>query len=119
MFRYALGIVAAFGLVVLAPAAPAPENLDKKPKESKSQQLRKQLSEMLVDLDKGIDPSTPLKDALEFISDRWAVPILIDTRAFEMIGVQKAEEQAATLPRMMGVNIRTDPPRPGPPGQGR
>jgi len=35
-----------------------------------------------INLDKGIDHNTPLKDALEFLSDRFDVTILVDISAF-------------------------------------
>src|SRR5262249_23641567 len=39
--------------------------------------------EQPIDLEKGIDKDTPLKDALEFLSDRYDLTILIDTEAFK------------------------------------
>jgi hypothetical protein len=60
-----------------------------------------------VNLDKGIDPSTPLKDALEFLSDRYDLTIIVDEQAFLEIGVQRAEEQPVQLPKMVGVTMAT------------
>lgn len=48
---------------------------------------------------------TPLKDALEFLSDRYDVKVVIDTKAFETIGVPKALERPVTLPRLAGVRL--------------
>jgi hypothetical protein len=61
-----------------------------------------------VDLDKGIDVNTPLKDVLEFFGEQFKLPpIIIDTKAFESIGVQKVEEQPVSLPAMKGVRVTT------------
>jgi hypothetical protein len=69
---------------------------------NKNQNARKSL-EKLVNLDKGID--APLKDALEFLSDRYNVSLFVDTQAFEALGCQKVEEQPVTLPKMVGVKL--------------
>jgi hypothetical protein len=106
MSRFTYGLIALLAVASLASAAPAPDVLEKKPgKESRAQQLRKLMSEMRFDLDKGVDSNTPLKDALEFYSDRWEVPILIDTKAFEAIGIQKVEECPVCLPKMLRVSL--------------
>lgn len=60
-----------------------------------------------VNLDKGIDPNTPLKDALEFLADRYDLTLIVDSKAFEAIGVQKVEEQPVQLPKMIGVSMAT------------
>ena len=60
-----------------------------------------------VNLDKGIDANTPLKDALEFLADRYDLTLIIDSKAFEAIGVQKVEEQPVQLPKMVGVSMTT------------
>jgi len=60
-----------------------------------------------VNLDKGIDANTPLKDALEFLADRYDLTLIIDSKAFEAIGVQKVEEQPVALPKMVGVSMTT------------
>jgi hypothetical protein len=60
-----------------------------------------------VTLDKGIPPSTTLNDALEFLSDRYDLTILVDNNAFAAIGVQKPEETPVQLPRMSGVPLST------------
>lgn len=60
-----------------------------------------------VNLDKGIDANTPLKDALEFLADRYDLTLIIDSKAFEAIGVQKVEEQPVSLPKMVGVSLTT------------
>jgi len=59
-----------------------------------------------INLDNGIDANTPLKDALEFISEKADVPFIVDSRAFETIGIQKVEEQPVSLPKMTGVRLK-------------
>jgi hypothetical protein len=68
--------------------------------------LREKL-ESKVTLEKGIGPSATLNDALDFLSDRYDVNIIIDTQAFTAIGVQKPEETSVQLPRMTGVSLAT------------
>src|SRR5262245_22284945 len=70
------------------------------------QAMREKLA-TAVTLDKGIDPNTPLKDALEFLSDRYDVTIIVDSNAFAQIGVQKVEEQPVQLPKMSGIPLST------------
>jgi hypothetical protein len=48
-----------------------------------------------------------LKDALEFLADRYDVPVIVDFKAFEEIGVQQVEEQPVQLPKMVGVSLAT------------
>lgn len=54
-----------------------------------------------------IKPNTPFKDAVETLSERFRIPIEIDNRAFEAIGVQKADEQPVELPKMTNVRLGT------------
>jgi hypothetical protein len=77
-----------------------------KKEKSKAAELRAKLNQP-VNLDKGIDGHTPLKDAVEFLADRYDLTLIIDTKAFEAIGVQKAEEQPVSLPKMVGVSMAT------------
>src|SRR5262249_8011074 len=60
-----------------------------------------------VTLEKGIEKNTPLRDALEFLSDRFDLTIIIDSRAFDGIGVQNVEETQVQLPRLAGVSLGT------------
>jgi hypothetical protein len=84
-----------------------PLEADAKPAAAnKAAKLRAKLAEP-VELDKGIDANTPLKDALEFFASNWDMTIIIDPKAFEMIGVQKVEEQPVQLPKMVGVSRTT------------
>jgi hypothetical protein len=50
-----------------------------------------------VTLDKGIDANTPLKDALEFMADKFDLTIVLNSKAFNGVGVQKVEEQPVSL----------------------
>lgn len=49
-------------------------------------------------LDKGIEPQTPLRDALEFLADRYYFTILMDEQAFAGAGIDKVAEHAVHLP---------------------
>jgi hypothetical protein len=60
-----------------------------------------------IDLDKGVDANTPLRDVLEFLTEnRVDVPFIVDSKAFESIGIQKVEEQPVSLPKMTGVRLK-------------
>src|SRR5579871_3818528 len=74
--------------------------------DSRADRIREKLN-MPVNLDKGIDTNTPLKDAIEFLCDRYDMTMIVDSQAFEAIGVQKVEEQPVQLPKMVGVSMRT------------
>ena len=63
--------------------------------------------EQKVNLEKGIDANTPLKDALEFLTDRYELTFITDENAFTAIGVQKVSEQPVSLPKMVGVSLAT------------
>jgi RNA polymerase sigma factor (sigma-70 family) len=52
-----------------------------------------------------IDPNTPLKDALEFLSDKFDLSLIIDTKAFETAGVGKADEAEVQLPRRKNAKV--------------
>jgi hypothetical protein len=61
-----------------------------------------------VTLDMGIDKNTPVKDALEFLSDRYDLTIMINESAFKADGI--SDNAAATpvgLPRMSNVTLNT------------
>lgn len=73
---------------------------------NKAKQIQEKLSKP-VNLEKGIDENTALKDALDFLADRYDLTIIIDAKAFEAIGVAKVEEQPVKLPRMVGVSMAT------------
>jgi hypothetical protein len=60
-----------------------------------------------VSLEKGIDGNTPFREALEFLSDRYDLPIRIDKKAFasDLQKIQEIENIPVTLPRMTGVKL--------------
>jgi tetratricopeptide (TPR) repeat protein len=60
-----------------------------------------------ISLEKGIDANTPLKDALEFLSDRYEVTILVDTAAFSQAGQDSVEDKPVRLPKMTQVSLGT------------
>src|SRR5262249_5490870 len=50
---------------------------------------------------------TPLKDAIEYLADKYDMTMIVDAKAFEEIGVPKVEEQPVQMPRMVGVSMAT------------
>jgi hypothetical protein len=68
--------------------------------------LKEKLSKP-ISLDRGIDANTPLKDALEFLTDRYDITILVDTNAFKAEGQEAVEDQPVRLPKMVGVSLGT------------
>lgn len=69
-------------------------------------QLRLKLSRPISD-EKGFGPSMCLRDALEYLADRYDLIIVVDSNAFAAIGVQKAEEQPVQLPAYRNVSLGT------------
>ncbi|HMC64071.1 MAG TPA: hypothetical protein VKI65_03965, partial [Gemmataceae bacterium] len=94
----------------LAAGVPVPKEVKKKPEPrdaSAADQLRAKLAQPIT-LERGIEKNTPLRDALEFLADRFEVKnIIFDNKALEAINVQNAEEAQVTLPKMTGVPIST------------
>jgi hypothetical protein len=60
-----------------------------------------------VTLEKGIDPNTPLRDALEFLSDRYQLSIIVDASAFKASGLDDVESAPIKLQRMTNVRLDT------------
>src|SRR5262249_6537692 len=60
-----------------------------------------------ITLDKGIEANTPLKEALEFLSDKFDVTILVNSPAFKQEGTDAVEDLPVRLPRMTGVSLGT------------
>jgi hypothetical protein len=61
-----------------------------------------------VNLDKGIDANTPLRDAIEVLQDRYDVTIIPDLAAFKADQqIDNITEQPVQLPRTMGVRLST------------
>ena len=105
-----LAALASLLFILLGGAEPSWAHINFAANESSSKSRAAQLREKLnmpITLDRGIDVSAPLKDAVEFLSDRYDVPFLFDTRGFEAIGVMKVEYQPVQLPPMAGVKLKT------------
>src|SRR5205085_169153 len=60
-----------------------------------------------VSLDKGIDRNSPLKDAMEFLADRYDVTILVDEAAFRLEGTEAIGDMPVGLPRLSNVRLQT------------
>ena len=60
-----------------------------------------------VSLDKGIDRNSPLKDAMEFLADRYDVTILVDEAAFRLEGTEAIGDMPVGLPRVSNVRLQT------------
>src|SRR5262249_2542580 len=60
-----------------------------------------------INLEVGIDPNTPLKDALEFLADRHNFKCSVDGASFDDIGVQNVEEQPVQLPPLKNIKLRS------------
>lgn len=60
-----------------------------------------------ITVEYGFGPSMTLGDALEFLSDRYDVPIDVDVNAFAAIGVAKVKEQPVQLPGFRNVSLGT------------
>ncbi len=113
-----------FGLLVLFGAgaltysfADVPDPEDKAKVENPAKKLRKKLAAPIT-LEKGIDANTAFKDAIEFLVDRFEVPIIVDTAAFtadhkevakgdEDTSQYSVEDAPIRLPRMIGVKLGT------------
>jgi hypothetical protein len=97
--------------VAAASAADRPEAADKPQQTAKSReqnrirQNRKKLDQ-LVDLD-GISADTPLKDALELLSQKFEVQFHVNKGAFEAIGIPDVDNQPVELPKMKSVRLGT------------
>jgi hypothetical protein len=68
-----------------------------------------------INLEHGIDANTPLKHALEFLSDRYEITILVDEAGFPSVDVVEGGkstkltivEEHVRLPKMTGVSLDT------------
>jgi hypothetical protein len=110
-------LLAGFALVAIGDwyhgwAAPTPANEEKdtaiarKTEANPAAVLRAKLAER-VDLPNGFEANTTLKDALDFISETYGLPITVDEEAFQAIEVQKVADQPVSLPKMKGVRLST------------
>src|SRR5438552_479432 len=55
----------------------------------------------------GFEPNTPLDDAVQFFRDRYDLPLIVDTAAFENEGFDQVEKQSVKLPKMKNVRMST------------
>jgi hypothetical protein len=88
------------------PPDSGPKNVAQKPKVRTAQELRAKLAAP-VTLERGIDPNTPFRDAMEFLADRYELPIFVDTMGFSHQGTDDVEGQQVRLPKLVGVRLST------------
>src|SRR5262245_11654615 len=81
----ALSALASVVYVLLGGGTPAGNNDKNGSLVMLNQRLQRRLAQR-IDLNNGVGPSTTLNDALEYFSDKYGMPILIDFPAFEEIG---------------------------------
>src|SRR5262245_14528650 len=60
-----------------------------------------------ITLEKGIDANTPLKDAMDFLADRYDFSLVIDETAFRSLGVNELENQPVRFPKAVGLKLGT------------
>ncbi len=81
------------------------------PQESQVVRQARQLREKLalsVTLDKGVEADTKFQDSLDFLSDRYALNLLLDKQAFrDDLGLDQVAEMKVTLPVMKEVRLST------------
>lgn len=58
-----------------------------------------------VNLDKGIEANSPLKDALAFLADRYDLEIAINEKAFKKASEGRIDEAKIGLPPLVGVSM--------------
>jgi hypothetical protein len=68
--------------------------------------LRDKLNE-LITLAKGIDANTPLRDAVESLSQEYDLTIVVNAPAFQEEGVVGVEDQPVQLPKLVKVRLDT------------
>jgi hypothetical protein len=93
--------------VVIVPVKDEDLTKDGEPERDPPDKRLQEKLNQLVNLDKGIDAGTPLKDALEFLADRYDLTLLIDQKAFESIGVPKVEECPVQQQPTVGAKMET------------
>lgn len=57
-------------------------------------------------IEKPID-NAPLKDVLEFLSEKYDLTFIVDVQAFDRIGKRTVEDEMVRLPKMPGVTLGT------------
>jgi hypothetical protein len=103
-FRYGLLLVG--GALSLAWCAPDLRPNTEPEKAKPTQAIRTKLA-ALVTLERGMDAGTPLRDALEFLSDRHDITIIVNTVAFGDQGIENVFEHHVQLPRIVGLRFST------------
>jgi len=95
-------------------AVPLLVNPEQQPVAADPAQRTKPLQELMrerlikrVSLDKGVDPNTPLKDTIEFFSDRYDLKIEIDAGRFRAVGVERIEHTPVRLPALFHIRLAT------------
>jgi hypothetical protein len=68
--------------------------------------LKTKLMQKVKDFEKPLENVT-LGDIVEFFGETYKIPVKIDTKQFQAIGIQKPEETAIKLPGMPDVTIAT------------
>jgi hypothetical protein len=71
----------------------------------RSRRVHKRLAQVVSQ--DAFEPKTKLKDALAFISERYAIPIIVNKKAFDAIGIKAVEEEPVELPKMTDVRLYT------------
>jgi hypothetical protein len=97
--------------VLIVPLDDEQKKQIKRPTSERQQQVEKELRDRLtqpVDFEQGIDARTTLKDALQFIRDRFDVNLVIDRRAFH-VGKKSRDvaSERVQLPKLKSVSLGT------------
>jgi hypothetical protein len=58
-----------------------------------------------VNLDVAVNANTRLRDALEYIADKFDLTLIIDTNAFSAVGIDKVEERTVQLAKQKDVPL--------------
>lgn len=61
----------------------------------------------VVSLPKAIEASTPLKDALDVLAERWNLNIQVESKLFRKKGMANVESQPVSVPRLRDVRLAT------------
>jgi hypothetical protein len=94
------------GKVVVEPLADAKPLAERLPEGRPERE--KEASEKLarsVELRHGLDDRTPLRDVLQFLSDRYDMTIVIDRAGFRAANVKEAGDQPVKLPPLKDVSL--------------
>jgi hypothetical protein len=84
-------------------AQPAGQRAARKPDPDREYISKKMM--LRISLERGIDPNTPLKDALEFISDRYDLKIDVDLQRYKKAGFEAVGNLPIQLPKLHHVRL--------------